>query len=83
MGMAWMRDKPARYLKILGIELQDLVEDIDLRIQTQQARKNRCELEADIDKKFTSFLEEYDFPHAIESFVTRKMRKVLQFCQCD
>ena len=81
--MAWMSDKTARYLKIPGIELQDLVEDIDLRIQTQQARKDHCELEADIEKKFTSFLEEYEFPHAIESFVTRKMRKVPQFCQYD
>ncbi len=118
-----MSDKTARYLKILDIELQDLVADIDLRIQTQQTRKARGdlseyvfkenialltserhaldyfirelerldsatfqdvrELEAAIEKKFISFLVEHEFPHAIESFVTRKMRKILQFCQCD
>ena len=118
-----MTEKILRYLKILDVELQDLLEDIDLRIATQNIRKERGEiteyvgrenvallvserralerfleelsrfdteayhevkeLEAGIEKKFTSFLVDHGFPHAIESFVTRKMRKVLQFCQCE
>ena len=118
-----MTDKKTHYLKVLNIELQDLLEDIDLRAVTQKTRLEQGgiteyvyrenialltserralerfleelgrfdpspyidvkELEGEIEKKFILFLEEHEFPHAIEGFVTRKMKKVLQFCQCD
>ena len=118
-----MIKKKTHYLRVLTVELQDLIEDIDQRIATQKARleeggitdyvyrenvalltaerhalerfieelgrfdsspyKDLKELEAEIEKKFVLFLEEHEFPHAIENFVTRKMKKVLQFCQCE
>jgi hypothetical protein len=41
------------------------------------------ELEQAVEKMFTAFLEEHNFSHAVEEFVGRKMRKVLEYCDCE
>jgi hypothetical protein len=118
-----MSEKGACYLKILAIEIQDLIEDVVLRMDTQEARLRQggitdyvyrenvalleserralgrfleelagmdagsfrgvSELEREIERLFKVFLEEHGFPHAVEEFVTRKMRKVLRYCQTE
>ncbi len=118
-----MSEQKKKFMKVLSLEIEDLIEDLNLLIDTHEKRRARgeitdyvCrenvallingrralerfreelarldpagfrdvkEMEKAVERKFTAFLEEHNFTHAVEGFVDRKLRKVLAYCECE
>jgi hypothetical protein len=116
-------EQKKKFMKVLAIEIEDLIEDLSLLIETHEKRLARGEItayvcrenvalltngrralerfreeltrlnpseyrdvkdmEKAVEKSFTAFLEEHNFTHAVEGFVDRKLRKILEYCECD